>query len=97
MLKIIIFLSILLFPILTSSYPFKPSESYTYKIIIDEDEPELYQLLWKINNNDEIVFEVHVKTTGWIGIGISSNGGMAGQRINIIIIYCYYTSKKCLH
>ena len=61
-----------------SSNPFKPTESYTHKMVIDEDEPELYTLLWKLNNNDEIIFEVHVKNNGWIGIGISSNGGMAG-------------------
>jgi hypothetical protein len=78
MFKKIVFLTILLLPILTSSNPFQPSESYTHKIIIDDEEPELYQLLWKINNNDEIIFEVHDKTTGWIGLGISSNGGMAG-------------------
>ena len=54
-----------------------PSETYTHKLIVDDDQPELFELLWKIIN-DEVIFEVHAKTTGWVGIGISSNGGMTG-------------------
>ena len=58
--------------------PLVPSEDYTHSLVVDEDEPEKYQVLWKLTNNDEIQFEVHAKTLGWVGMGISPNGGMPG-------------------
>jgi hypothetical protein len=58
--------------------PLLPSEDYTHSLIVDEDAPEKYQVFWKLINNDEIQFELHAKTVGWIGLGISPNGGMQG-------------------
>lgn len=58
--------------------PLVPSESYTHKIDVDEDIIGLYTLFWKLTSDDEILFEIHAKTTGWIGVGVSPNGGMAG-------------------
>jgi hypothetical protein len=58
--------------------PLVPSEDYTHNLIVDEDAPEKYQVLWKLINNDEIQFELHAKTVGWVGLGISPNGGMQG-------------------
>lgn len=50
-----------------SSYkPLNPSDTYTHKEIIIEDSPDQYVLFWKIINNDEIQFEVHCNTTGWV-------------------------------
>jgi hypothetical protein len=64
--------------------PLKPSESYTHSSIIDEDDPELYKIYWKqIENNTAIQFELHCRTTGWVGIGLSPNGDMAGSDIAI--------------
>ena len=64
--------------------PLEPSEDdYTHSLEVDEDNPEQYQLFWKIINEDEIQFEIHCKTTGWVGLGLSPNGGMAGSDIVI--------------
>jgi len=64
--------------------PSKPSESYTHSSIIDEDDPDLYKIYWKqIENNTAIQFELHCRTTGWVGIGLSPNGDMAGSDIAI--------------
>lgn len=41
-----------------------------------------YKLHWKIVK-DEIIFEAHVETLGWIGLGFSPNGGMTGADIVI--------------
>ena len=59
--------------------PLVPSEDYTHSLDVDEDRPSQYLVLWKLVNKDEIQFEIHVKTNGWIGMGISPNGGMAGN------------------
>lgn len=62
-----------------SYVPLTPSESYTHFEYVDENNKDQYRLFWKLLVNDEIQFEVHVKTTGWVGLGISPNGGMAGN------------------
>lgn len=37
-----------------------PSEEYTHSLTVDEDEPEQYQLFWKLVDDDEFIqFEVH--------------------------------------
>ena len=60
--------------------PLIPSESYTHSIQVDEDDDKLYKLYWKlINNDNEILFELHCKTTGWVGFGLSPNGNMMGD------------------
>jgi hypothetical protein len=63
--------------------PLKPSESYTHVVEADQSNPNQYKLFWKPIGNDEIQFEVHCKSTGWIGVGISPNGGMKGSDIAI--------------
>lgn len=50
--------------------------SFTNSAILDANGN--YELFWKFDNN-VITFEVQVKTSGWIGFGISPNGGMAGS------------------
>jgi hypothetical protein len=59
--------------------PLEPSEPYTHSINMDEDDESLYKLFWKILNNDEIQFEIHCRTTGWVGLGFSPNGNMEGK------------------
>jgi hypothetical protein len=63
--------------------PLEPSEAYTHSAVVDEDDPNLYQVFWKLINNDEIQFELHCRTTGYVGIGLSTNGGMTGADIAI--------------
>lgn len=64
--------------------PLEPSESYTHSAIVDEDDEGLYKVFWKFDNTlEEIQFEVHCRTTGWVGIGLSPNGGMPGADIAI--------------
>ncbi|BFZ05906.1 hypothetical protein BsWGS_08945 [Bradybaena similaris] len=55
-----------------------PSENFTYHDVLEEN----YELYWEFNDT-HIVFETHVKTHGYVGFGISPNGGMAGSDIVI--------------
>ena len=64
--------------------PLKASEEYTHSLIVDEDEPLIYQIFWKLVDKDEFIqFEVHCQSTGWVGFGLSPNGDMAGADIAI--------------
>lgn len=47
-----------------------------------------YYLYWKpgANATDNIIFEAQVRTKGWIGLGFSPNGAMAGSDIVIMWI-----------
>ena len=44
------------------------------------DATEKFQLFWKYNDTD-IIFRTKVQTKGYIGFGISGNGGMRGADI----------------
>ena len=49
-------------------------------------EPDLFTLYWNYTKS-ELIAEVHVKiSTGWIGFGLSSNGGMDGSDV-----FVFYT------
>ena len=50
----------------------KPGPSQLYEEMHILDEPNNFILYWTIKNN-EITFEIHVKTTGWFGFGLVSN------------------------
>ncbi len=66
-------------PIDVSSYPF----SATLSSDLVTGEP-LYQLYWSFDKTEETVqFSVRVKTTGWVGFGISPDGGMIGSDVVI--------------
>jgi hypothetical protein len=69
--------------IAASFVPMTPTESYTHFADADQSNPGQYGLFWKLIGTDEIQFEVHCKSTGWVGLGLSSNGGMAGSDIAI--------------
>ena len=64
-------------------YPLEPSEIYTHHDSVFDSDPSQYHVYWKILSNDQIQFEVHVKTLGWVGLGVSTNGGMKGSDIVI--------------
>ncbi|CAF0926013.1 unnamed protein product, partial [Brachionus calyciflorus] len=63
--------------------PLRPSEEYKFSLNVDDFDQSLFKLFWKPIENDEIQFELHCKATGWIGFGLSPNGGMAGSDIAI--------------
>eukprot|EP00058_Branchiostoma_floridae_P019171 XP_002604660.1 hypothetical protein BRAFLDRAFT_94822 [Branchiostoma floridae] len=46
------------------------------------DEAGKYNLFWKFDE-EKIEFEAQVQTTGWVGLGLSPNGGMPGSDIVI--------------
>ncbi|XP_078700100.1 DBH-like monooxygenase protein 1 [Branchiostoma floridae x Branchiostoma belcheri] len=46
------------------------------------DEQGRYVLLWKFDS-ETITFEAHVQTEGYVGLGLSPNGGMAGSDVII--------------
>ncbi|XP_078689271.1 DBH-like monooxygenase protein 1 homolog [Branchiostoma floridae x Branchiostoma belcheri] len=46
------------------------------------DEAGKYHLYWKFDE-EKIELEAQVQTTGWVGLGLSPNGGMAGSDIVI--------------
>ena len=54
-----------------------PSENYTQSFAVDKLNPDDYIVFWKIVAN-EIVIEIHCKTIGWVGIGLSPDGNMIG-------------------
>ncbi|WAR31718.1 MOXD1-like protein [Mya arenaria] len=49
------------------------TEEYQQSAILDEDAS--YILFWNFNDT-HITFEAHVKTRGWVGLGLSENGNM---------------------
>ncbi|XP_066292189.1 DBH-like monooxygenase protein 1 homolog [Branchiostoma lanceolatum] len=46
------------------------------------DEEGKFELFWKFDD-EKIEFEAQVQTTGWVGLGLSPNGGMPGSDIAI--------------
>ena len=40
-----------------------------------------YDLHWSVQEDENITFAVRVKTTGWIGFGLSVNGFMTGADV----------------
>ncbi len=58
------------------SSPIRPLANYKHSA---ELENNLADLWWTVDDNQrEITFELHIKTTGWIALGISPGGGMKG-------------------
>lgn len=57
-------------------------ENWDHQLVLDP--LRNYHLSWRINDAEQhITFQVDVKTKGWIGFGLSPNGGMAGSDIVI--------------
>ena len=56
------------------------SDDYTHSLELLKD--ETYHIFWKYDNAT-ITFEIHAKTLGWVGFGLSPNGGMAGSDVII--------------
>lgn len=78
--KTLILLIILLFSVNlknVDSFP-NPTSHYFNKVILVE--PNIFTLYWNRTAND-IIFEIHVATTGWAAFGLSPNGGMDGSDV----------------
>ncbi len=53
----------------TTSSPIQPYINYTYNTELQSGVADLW---WSVNETaEEILFELHVNTTGWIALGIS--------------------------
>ncbi|XP_071959950.1 DBH-like monooxygenase protein 1 homolog [Antedon mediterranea] len=53
-------------------------KTFNHNVFLDSEEN--VQLFWKVED-DSIIFEVRANTTGYVGIGLNSNGGMKGADI----------------
>ncbi|XP_077994651.1 DBH-like monooxygenase protein 1 homolog [Glandiceps talaboti] len=60
----------------SSSLPLPAPNGFTHNAVLDGYEN--FHLYWKYDE-EMITFEVHVRTTGWVGLGFSPNGGMPGS------------------
>ncbi len=70
-LRTMLFIALLLIigDALAISSPIQSFTTYRYSI---ELEPDIADLWWTIDEHQqEIIFELHVNTTGWIALGIS--------------------------
>lgn len=62
--------------------PIKPFTIYDHAIQLEANVVELW---WKVNNTaQEITFELHVKTVGWIALGISP-----GRKSNSSLLFLF--------
>ena len=58
------------------------TSTQTYRLHQELDPAGIYTLYWEFNNT-HVTFEVHVKTLGYVGFGISPNGRMRGSDVVI--------------
>ena len=57
---------------------------YSFKLTLRDDELGTYILHWKFDVDAETIgFAVNVSTRGWVGFGLSPNGGMPGSDVVI--------------
>ncbi|UJR14303.1 hypothetical protein I4U23_001293 [Adineta vaga] len=62
-------------------FPIQPFVTYKYSAELQENIADLW---WTIDDAErEITFELHIKSTGWIALGISPAGGMKGADIAV--------------
>lgn len=57
---------------------------YNFKFVLRDDEQGTYVLYWKFDVATETIgFAVNASTRGWVGFGLSPNGGMPGSDVVI--------------
>lgn len=65
--------------------PISPRLNYSHS---KELKTNVAYLWWTVNEiNQNIIFELHVNTTGWIALGISQSGGMKDADIGVGWVY----------
>jgi len=58
--------------------------TYPFSTLLWDDGTNYYSLHWNFTRSTEtIYFAVNVSTTGWVGFGLSPNGGMIGSDVVI--------------
>ncbi|CAF3886409.1 unnamed protein product [Rotaria sp. Silwood1] len=63
------------------SSPVRPFTKYQYSTELEKNVADLW---WSVDDvKQEIMFELHIKTRGWIALGISPAGGMTGADIGM--------------
>ncbi|CAF5168345.1 unnamed protein product, partial [Rotaria sp. Silwood1] len=63
------------------SSPIQPFTTYKHSTTLQQDIADLW---WTVDDAEqEIMFELHIKSTGWIALGISPAGGMKGADIAV--------------
>ncbi|CAF3656855.1 unnamed protein product [Rotaria sp. Silwood1] len=66
---------------LSISSPVYPFATYKHSVELQVNVADLW---WTVNDAEtEVVFELHINTTGWIALGISPAGGMTGADIAV--------------
>ncbi|CAF3360809.1 unnamed protein product [Rotaria socialis] len=77
----LITLSIVIDHVRSISSPLQPFITYQHSVELEKDVADLW---WTIDSaKREITFELHIKTIGWIALGISPAGGMIGADIGV--------------
>ncbi|CAF4296506.1 unnamed protein product, partial [Rotaria magnacalcarata] len=77
----IVLLLVAIGDVVSISSPITPFTSYRYSTELEKGVAHLW---WTIDNGaKDITFELHMKTTGWIALGISPGGGMEGADIGV--------------
>jgi hypothetical protein len=62
----------------------QPFTNYQYSIELESNVADLW---WTVDDTErEIIFELHVKTTGWIALGISPGRILMRFTLNFLII-----------
>ena len=60
------------------------NQKYNFKSVLHEEGADIYTLHWKFDIESETIsFAVNVSTNGWVGLGLSPNGGMVHSDIMI--------------
>ncbi len=60
------------------------SASYRYSSVLFDQGDDRYELYWSFDRGAETIeFAVKVKTTGWVGFGLSPSGMMPGSDVVI--------------
>ena len=63
-----------------------------YRFSATADDNGQYEIYWNFDLDTEAIsFAVRVNTTGWVGFGLSSNGGMPGS--DVVIGWVDHTGK----
>lgn len=78
------FLLVLSSSLVSSEHPHSRdlASEYSFKFTLRDDEKGTYILHWKFDLDAETIgFAVNVSTEGWVGFGLSPNGGMSGSDI----------------
>uniref|UniRef100_A0A0P4WA35 DOMON domain-containing protein n=1 Tax=Scylla olivacea TaxID=85551 RepID=A0A0P4WA35_SCYOL len=63
-----------------ATLPAYDAPDHTHESVLDPD--GVFTVLWTPDlDKQEVVWEIHARTRGWLGFGFSSNGGMGGADI----------------